>query len=187
MPMLMPEKVRKTNMFRSLLLALALLTFPFACLGMNALGSPFLDIGFFSAEISVENQTPETLYLTPITTTYGDPRVITQNRSLLHKDLPLHPGESMLLTYDSADSPLTGIALCREGGDCRLLENTGQDVLTVNQIDKLPILDESWLALLQSAPEYNFHFLLYAGFALTPLVLLFFRWRLGKQLEKIYS
>ncbi len=187
MPMPMPEKVRRLNIFRSILLGLALLTFPFVCLGANALGLSFFDIGFFGAEISVENQTTELLYLTPITTTYGDPRVITQNRSLLHKDLPLHPGESMLLTYDSADSPLTGIALCRKSGDCRLLENTGQDVLTVNQIDNLPILDESWLALLQSAPEYNFHFLLYAGFAFIPLVLLFFRWRLGKQLEKKYT
>ncbi len=184
MPMLMPEKVRKTNMFRSLLLALALLTFPFACLGANALGSPFLDIGFFGAEISVENQTTELIYLTPITTTYGDPRVISQNRSLLHKDLPLHSGESMLLTYDSADSPLAGIALCRESGDCRLLEYNRQETLIFNDFDVLVPLDESWLATIQAAPKYNLQLIIFTGFALTPFALLALWWWLGRSEEQ---
>ena len=67
-------------MLRTILLILSLLSLPFACMGFSTLAfaMPGMEIGFFQAEVRVENNTNETLYITPITTTYTEPRGILQ-------------------------------------------------------------------------------------------------------------
>jgi len=138
-------------------------------------------IGFFHGEVRVENHSDETLYITPITTTYAEPRIITQTLSLYYRDLPIEAGENINITYDTADFPLAGIALCRDDGDCRLLEYTQQETLTFTDFNALPPLEENWLATIQRAPKYNLQLFIFTGFALTPFVLLALWWRLGKK------
>ena len=189
MPMLMPEQVRRTNMLRSLLLVLTLLTTPLALLGIStfAFALPGMDVGFFLAEVRVENKTNEMLYITPITTTYAEPRVIQQKLALRQRDHLLRPADSMRLAYDTADFPLAGIVVCRTNDDCRLLENTREDVISIERFDALPTVDEQWLIVVKKTGLYNFAVFIYAIFILLPFIFFWLRWRLGKQLEKTYS
>ncbi len=175
--------MKAKKVFRIILLILILLTSPFACMGAGSLifALPGIDsIGFFHGEVRVENQSPETIYITPITTTYAEPRIITQALSLHNRDIPLKAGASLNITYDTADFPLAGIALCREEGQCRLLEYTHQETLTFKDFDALPLLDENWLAIIQRAPKYNLQLFIFTGFALIPFILLILWWKMGK-------
>ena len=176
--------MKAKKVFRLIVLLLALLSSPFACMGAGSIifALPGMDnIGFFHGEVRVENHSPETLYITPITTTYAEPRIITQPLSLYYHDIPLKAGASLNITYDTADFPLAGIAICREKGDCHLLEYIQQETLTFSEFDALPPLDESWLATIQTAPKYNLQLFIFTGFALTPIALLALWWRSGKQ------
>src|SRR5678815_3400626 len=98
---------------RGILGVLALLTSPLCCCGatwiMDSLPPSMLpgDLNFifnlFEGEAKVENRTGETLYLTAITTTYADPRVIIQTGLYGSVHIPVKPGESVALSYDTAD------------------------------------------------------------------------------------
>ncbi|MBT3713209.1 MAG: hypothetical protein HOG15_07655 [Anaerolineae bacterium] len=179
--------MKAKKVFRLLVLLLALFSSPFACMGAGSIifALPSMDsIGFFHGEVRVENHSAESLYITPITTTYAEPRIITQALSLYYRDIPLKASASLNITYDTADFPLAGIAICREKGDCRLLEYTQQEKLTFKDFDALPPLDESWIAVIRSAPKYNFQLFIFAGFALMPFALLALWWHLRKQLER---
>src|SRR5574340_1298926 len=110
---------RPRRWLRTLLLVLALLTSPALCCGglqlVDSLPSSWLPsyvdfiVNTFESSARVENKTAETLYLTPITTTYGDPRVIAQSGTFRQRELPVKPGGSIQLQYDAADLPLAGI------------------------------------------------------------------------------
>ena len=102
---------------------LALLFSPITCCGgfytLSAL--PGVTSGLFETEVRIENRTEETLYIAPATTTYAEPRVITQLGRIRQTNIPLHPSRSIPLTYDAADMPLSGVAVCKANEDCRLL------------------------------------------------------------------
>jgi hypothetical protein len=142
-----------------------------------------LTLNLFEAEAHVENRTSETLYLTAITTTYGEPIVIPQTASFLQRDIPLGPKGSVVLKYDAADMPLAGIAVCRTAEDCRLLAVGSSDIYYLESYERLPSLEESWLSAIQSRPLYNCGQILIAVFSLLP-ILLFAAWLYLGRMEK---
>ena len=129
-------------------------------------------VNLFQAEARVENRTGETLYITAITTTYGRPTVISQNVSFRQRDIPIQPNGSVRLEYDSADMPLSGIAVCRTAHDCRLLAVDYADAYQVDSYEALPSLDPSWLAAIQSHPLYNYSNVLIPALSLLPILLI---------------
>jgi hypothetical protein len=163
---------KKRSPLRWLLLALILS--PLTCCGgfyiLSALPgvSPIL----FETEVRIENRTEETLYLTPITTTYRDPRIIPQRAFIRQVDIPLRPGRSIVLTYDAADFPLAGVVVCRKGGECRVLDAESSDVTVLDSFEALHKLDSSWLQAMQTSPRYRFGIVIYPLLALVPVVLL---------------
>lgn len=178
---------------RRILLLLALIASPLACCGgLQALDMisppivlpPPLDfvLNLFEAGARVENRTDETLYVTAITTTYGEPRVIAQP-GLRQRDLPVRPDRSVVLTYDSADAPLAGIVVCRSSEDCRLLAGDYADTYFVDAYETLPELEGGWLSAVQSAPEYGVGTFLFPICGLLP-VILWLIWLSAGWLEK---
>jgi len=167
------------------LLLLALLTSPLLCCGaiqlLEALPGSLLPSGLdftlnlFEAEARVENHTSETFYLTPITTTYGQPDVIPQNISFRQRNIPLAPNSFVVLTYDSADMPLSGIAVCRTKEDCRLLavDTSGGYVLDV--YESMPSLEPGWLAAIRFHPLHNYNNVILPALSLLP-IFLFLMW-----------
>ena len=179
--------------FRVVLLLLALLTSPLVCCGaiqlLEALPTSFLPEGLdftlnlFESEARVENHTSETFYLTPITTTYGRPQVISQNISFRQRHIHLAPNGSVILKYDAADLPLSGIAVCRSEQDCRLLAVDHSDVYYLEAYENLPGLEPSWLMAIQSHPLHNYHNVIIPALSLLP-ILLFLSWLYVDRLEK---
>ena len=119
----MEKQVRKRKSPKALLLLFAVLLSPLTCCGATyvldilppSILPPAADftINLFEAQVRVVNRTEETLYITPVTTTTGKPEVIQQFSSIRQRDFPLKPGGDFVLTYDMADMPLAGIAVCR--------------------------------------------------------------------------
>ena len=187
------DQAKRPRPFRAILLLLAVLTSPLVCCGaitvLEALPPsvlpPALDftLNLFEAEARVENRTAETFYLTPITTTYGQPTVIAQNISFRQRDIQLAPNSSVVMKYDSADMPLAGIAVCKADDDCRLLasDNSGADVL--DSYESLPSLELSWSAAIRSRPLHNYSNVLLPALSLLP-ILLFSSWLYLGRLEK---
>jgi hypothetical protein len=179
---------KKLKNARTILLLLAIITSPLICCGgiylLNAIpNSPLPTL--FRGEAQVENLSGETLYLTAITTTYGDPRVITQSSSFRQRNIPVHPNRSIVLTYDTADTPLDGIAVCREDEECRLLDTDySADEYVLNSFETLPKLDQSWLLAIQSYPRYNIYLVVVTASALSPIA--FFVWwlYLGRKIKQ---
>src|SRR5688500_1032869 len=130
-----PQKSRLPHI-RTLLAILMLLTTPCLLCGLLTLLDRFVELpfDFFEGEVRLENRSGETLYVTPITTTYGEPMAITQS-SLRQRDIPVEPGDSVALSYDAADSPLAGIVVCRDSGECRLFETTYADVQYIDSFE----------------------------------------------------
>jgi hypothetical protein len=174
-------------------LALAVLTSPLVCCGaiqvLNALPPALLPssidfmVNLFQAKVQVENRTAEVLYLTAITTTYGRPMVIGQNISFRQRHIPVQPNRSVVLEYDSADMPLTGIAVCRTEDDCRVLAVDSSDAYDVASYEALPNLDSSWLAAMRSHPLHNYSSVLIPAVSLLPILLIVGWFYLGR-LEK---
>lgn len=158
-------------------LLLALILFPLTCSGgyyfLSAL--PGVTTGLFETEVVIENHSAETLYITPITTTYAEPRVITQPGRIRQVDIPLWPDRSILLTYDAADMPLSGVAVCQEGRECRLLETEYSGVTVLDSFEALPTLEPSWLQAMQTATRYRFGIMIFPLLGLVPAVL-FLNW-----------
>ena len=187
------DQAKRLRPFRAILLLLAVLTSPLVCCGaitvLDALPTsllpPALDftLNLFEAEARVENRTSETFYLTPITTTYGQPTVIPQNTSFRQLDIPLVPNGSVVLKYDSADMPLSGIAVCRTDEDCRLLAFDNSGVYILESYESLPSLEPGWLAAIQSQPPGNFSSMLILALSLLP-ILLFSSWMYLGRLER---
>jgi len=168
----------KSKSQRKILLLLAIITSPLICCGgifvLNVMpDSPLPRL--FEGQARVENNSGEILFLTPITTTYGYPKVITQSAILRQRDIPLQPNQSIVLTYNTADMPLAGIAVCRANQDCRFLgaKNYFSDTYDLESIETLPKLDHNWIEAIQSHPRYNFGFVLFPVFGLIPVALLF--------------
>ena len=176
---------RKPKWIRTALLVLAILTFPILCCGgiqlLDALPSSWLSgslsfmVNVFESNARVENKTSQILYLTAVTTTYGDPRVISQNIAFRQRDIPVKPQSSVILQYDSADLPLAGIAVCRTDNDCRLLPVNYSQVYELNSYESLERLDPIWLKVIQSSPLDNYSNLITIAFCLVP-ILLFSGW-----------
>lgn len=166
---------------RVVLLALALLTSPALCCSgvqlLDSLPSSWLPgsldfiVNLFENGAQVENKTTETLYITAITTTYGEPRVIPQNIDFRQGSIPVVPQGSIMLTYDSADLPLSGIVVCRTAQDCRLLPANRSDMYEVNSYEKLETLPPGWRTAIQAAPSYNYAALLIAALSLVSILL----------------
>lgn len=180
------KKVEKTPLEkhksqRKILLLLAIFTSPLICCGiiyvLNAMpNSPLPRL--FEGKARVENNSGEILYLTPITTTYGYPKVIIQSAFLRQRDIPLQPNQSIVLTYDTADMPLAGIAVCRANQDCRLLiTNYFSDTYNLDSFEILPELDQDWVEAIQSHPRYSYNLVIFPTLGFLP-VALFFWWLL---------
>jgi len=175
-------ETRRTRWIQTALLLLALVTSPALCCGglqvLDALPSTWLPgpvnfvVNLFEAEARLENHTSETLYLTAITTTYGEPRVIPQNIAFRQRDIPVGPQGVVVLQYDSADLPLTSIAVCRKDDDCRLLPANGSGVYTVKSYDSLERLDPAWQEAIRSQPVHNFKSLMITAPSLVCILLL---------------
>jgi len=184
---------RAPGWIRTVLLLLALLTSPILCCSgtqlLDALPSAWLPgpldfmVNLFESDARVENKTSQTLYLTAITTTYGDPRVISQNIAFRQRNIPVKPQNSVLLQYDSADFPLAGIVVCRKDGDCRLLPVNSSQVYELHSYESLERLEPSWLTAIQSSPLYNYSNILTIGFSLVPIIL-FSGWLFLNRREK---
>jgi hypothetical protein len=179
---------KKLKNARMILILLAIITSPLICCGsvyfLNAMPNSPLPV-LFRGEALVENTSGETLYLTAITTTYGDPRVITQSSSFRQSNIPIKPNQSIVLTYDTADMPLAGIAVCKENQDCRLLEkNNYSDPYLLDDFEALPRLEQSWLLAIQSQPPYNIFLVIITASALLPIA--FFLWwlYLGRRMKQ---
>jgi hypothetical protein len=184
------EVSRGSRWIRTALLLLALITSPILCCSgiqlLDALpssGSLDFMINLFESEARVENKTSQTLYLTAITTTYGDPRVISQNIAFRQRDIPVRPQSSVKLQYDSADLPLAGIAVCKTERDCRLLPVNYSQVYELNSYESLERLDPSWLMAIQSSPLHNYSNLITIAFSFVP-ILLFSGWLYLNRREK---
>jgi len=172
---------RGSGWIRVALLFLTLLTSPILCYSgiilLDALPSSWLPgpldftVNLFESEARVENRTSQTLYLTAVTTTYGDPRVISQNIASRQRDIPVGPQNSVILQYDSADLPLAGIAVCRTDDDCRLLPVSYSQVYELNSYESLERLDPSWLTAIQSSPLHNYSNIITITFSLVPIIL----------------
>jgi hypothetical protein len=138
-------------------------------------------VNLFESTALVENKTSETLYITAITTTYGDPRVIPQNIVFRQRDIPVQPQSSVALQYDSADLPLAGIVVCRNSEDCRLLlvKNSGEYKL--DAYESLEKLAPGWLDAVQASPVHNYAPLMIAALSLLPIFLflgwIYMNWR----------
>ncbi len=165
------SKVR--SIIRWIMVILGFITSPLLCMGGLLLADAVLPMpfGLFKTEISVENKSGETLYLTPITTTRGEPEVILQMLALRLRDVPLQPNGMLVFTYDAADSPLTGMAVCRAGGECRLLEGY-PNPQTIASFESLPALEADWKTAIETYPEYNFVALVLLLLCLLPVGLL---------------
>ena len=181
------NQVRKYRIARMILLLLLVISSPLWCCGctfvLDLLPAPFqipmMDL--FEAEATVENRSGETLYLTPITTTYGYPLVIVQSASIRQRDFPIDPGRTIVLTYDSADAPLAGIVVCRTDDDCRLLAADHSDMYYLASFENLPVLEPDWLLAVQSHPPYSIRVPFFVLLSLLPFVLfsgwLYITWR----------
>lgn len=171
----------RNRWMRATLLVLALLTSPALCCGgLQVLDSipesslpASLDfaVNLFENSALVENQTSETLYITAMTTTYGDPRIIPQNIAFRQRSIPVRSQGSILLEYDSADLPLSGIVVCKTTADCRLLPANNSDVYELTSYAGLENLEPGWLEVIQAAPLHNYGTLLIAMFSLVSIVL----------------
>lgn len=180
-----PTQPKKSSLARKLVLLLALVTSPLACCGcsflLDALPGDWLPpavsfiIGTFETDAVVENKTGETLYLTPFTTTTGRLVVIKQPTSLRQRDIPLAPNHSISFTYDAADMPLAGIAVCRGSEDCRWIESDYSNQYRVDSFDALPELEPAWLQAIQSQPQIALEPVLIPLLGLVP-VGLFLTW-----------
>ncbi|RME87910.1 MAG: hypothetical protein D6770_08195 [Anaerolineae bacterium] len=170
---------RGPRWLRVMLLAVAILTSPILCctgsLVLEALPSSWLPgpLAFattlFEGEVRVENKTPQTLYLTPMTTAYGEPVAIPQT-TFRQRDIPLKPQSSITLKYDAADFPLEGIAVCKTKDDCRLLPaDSPTNVYEVHTYESLTPLDPTWQVALQSTPRYNYILLFVIAVSLIPI------------------
>ena len=169
------KQVKKRSPLRWLLLALILS--PLTCCGgiyiLSAL--PGVTPILFEMEVGIENGTDETLYLTPITTTYRDPRIIPQRAFIRQTNISLRPGRSITLTYDAADAPLAGVTVCQKDGECRVLENEGSGITVLDSFEALPKLEPGWLQAIQTATPYRFGILIYPLLGIVPIVL-FLNW-----------
>lgn len=178
---------------RRILFLLTLITSPLFCCGcfylLEALPASLLPssvdfmINLFEAEAQVENRSGETLYITPISTTLGRPMVIPQSASIRVHSIPLKPDHTMVLTYDSADMVLSGLAVCRANQECRLLAVDGSDEYHVDSFESLPGVETGWIQAIQAKSEYNFSIVLIPILSLLPIVL-FLSWLYWGRLEK---
>jgi hypothetical protein len=128
-------------------------------------------LNIFETGFWVENQTEEVLYITPITTATGKPLVIKQPSSIRQRDFPINPGRSIILTYDAADRPLSGIAVCRSSDDCRLFATDYTNEYVLNTYEDLPPLKQTWLPAVQQSPKRNFGIVLFPILGLVPIIL----------------
>ncbi|MDQ7028344.1 MAG: hypothetical protein Q9O62_00495 [Ardenticatenia bacterium] len=146
---------------------------------------PAVDFGvnLFDATAIVENRSGETLYITPITTTPGRPKVIPQLKSFRQRDIPLEPNHSIVLEYDATDSVLAGIVVCRATAECRLLTAKDSGVYYVEAFDNLTEVEPSWLVAIQSYPRYNFTTIVVLVLCFVP-IMLFLSWLYLGRLEK---
>jgi len=175
------EQGKKKISSRAILLILAMLLSPLICCGgtylleiiPDSLLPPIADmtVNLFEEDVQVENRSKEIVYVTSITTTRGKPEVIGQLSYIKQRDIPIKPGDSVLMTYDMADMPLSGIAVCRAEGDCRLLAVDQKDVYFVDSIEDLPRLEEDWLLAIQSTPQNNFGIVIYPILGFVPIAL----------------
>ena len=146
---------------------------------------PAVDFGvnLFEATATVENRSGETLYITPITTTRGQPEVIPQLKSFRQRDVPLEPNHSIAIEYDAADSVLAGIVVCRATGECRLLTADESGIYYVDAFDNLKEVESSWLVAIQSYSRYNFVTVMALVLCFVP-IMLFLSWLCIGRLEK---
>jgi hypothetical protein len=175
------RKIRRNRRIQIILLFLAILTSPALCCGgqqvLDVLPATWLPgplnfvVNLFEAEAQFVNHTSETVYLTAMTTTYGDPRVIPQDIAFRQRDIPIRPDETIVLQYDSADFPLAGIVVCRTDDDCRLLPANGSSVYELNAYHNLESLDPAWRQAIDSQPVYNFSRLIIIALGLVCLLL----------------
>lgn len=189
------SQAKNHSRIRAISLILALLSLPFGCCGsvylLDVLPSSLLPssidftINLFEENAQIENTSSETFFITPITTTYGEPRVIPQAAFIRQREFPLYPNHSITLTYDAADMPLSGIAVCRTKDDCRLLAPDSSNRYTLSSFDELPKLDPAWLSTIRSYPQYSFIIFLALFFCLLSIGL-FLGWLyLGKKEKEI--
>jgi hypothetical protein len=128
-------------------------------------------VNLFEAETRVENRSGEVLYITPFTTTYGRPVIIKQFTFIRQRDIPLQPKQSLVLTYDAADMPLSGIAVCRTSGECRFVAADYSGVYYLDSFDDLPELNPGWLSTIQAQPQYSFEIVVIPILSLLPVIL----------------
>lgn len=179
---------KKYRIARLIVFVLFLCSLPLACLGcfpaFSLLPADWLPFAFtFQAQVTIENHTPDTLLLTPFTTTRGYPQVIPQTGTLRGRDYPLPPGGNRTLSYDTADAPLAGIAVCDTNEACHLLEaGSGEHInLSAEMLSTLPPLPDDWQTARLNAPRSDYTVPVLVLLALLPLLFLGLWVFLGKK------
>lgn len=183
----------KTKWLQTAVLLLALLTSPALCCGgmqvLDALATTWLPesadfvVNLFEGEAQIKNHTSETLYLTAVTTTYGEPEVIAQNIAFRQRHIPVEPQGAVTLQYDAADASLAGIAVCKGDDDCRLLPANSVGIYELNAYESLESLDPTWQAAISAQPVYNSSSLIVVVLSVTS-ILLFSSWLYLKRRER---
>ena len=86
----------------------------------NALVPDGLDfmVNLFESEVVIRNEGWGTIYVTPLTMTYGKPQVIHQPNRIRQRNFVVEEGQSLTLQYDMADSPLDGLLVCENKWNC---------------------------------------------------------------------
>lgn len=140
-------------------------------------------VNLFESTAAIENKTNEVLFVTPITTTRGHPEVIAQHGSILQRDFPIQPNESISLIYDSADFGLNGIVVCKASRQCKLLPADYSKNYIISSFESLSDPDASTLNAVEAYPQKSYALIFTVIFAFAPIVF-FAGWAYFRRLEK---
>ncbi len=184
---------QKYKILKRTLLLFVILSSPLICCSATllldalppSLLPPAIDftVNLFESEVQVENLTSETLYVTPVTTTRGEPEIIMQSFMKPSNNIPLAPNRTMSLQYDSADMPLSEIVVCKQDGECGVLGVDNSRMYSINSFENFKKLDPNWLAITQASHRNNFGIDLFSFSGLVPIIL-FLSWLYLIKLEK---
>ena len=129
-----------------------------------------------STPFLVENQASIPLYITPITDTYAEPKLILQSK-VRFKNFEVAPGETIELEYDSFDFGLSGLIVCTADNACKMINYEGSNVV-ISNFDSLPDPNPSWLKAVENAPNIAVSFILFPLLGLLSILLFFLGLRL---------
>ena len=130
------------------------------------------------------NKTADTLFITPISTSYNTPRSIGQT-GIRQKSFQLKPSQTIQLTADAADFQLSGFVVCRLDNACRMLQvEHYSDTYVFDSFESLDPAEPAWLQAVHQAPAINWVIFLTPVLAAISIVLFFIWFKLSNHSQK---